>query len=223
MPEQPTRSSGGSAPLLVTHALAARHHVNNFREPCHAWTRAARSLPLPSFKVIGLIKMQKVGRNRWDLAPKIKIMEDKGEAVVTYEDPSAAAVAPKYFHNKEVDIVGIGKYKITCEVNAKKEAPPPGRGGGGFGGGGGGRGGGGGGGFSGGGGGGGFGGGGGGGGGSGPRPGDWPCPQCGANNFASKTACFKCGVPKPGGPGGGGGGGFGGGGGGGFPPGGRRY
>jgi len=29
------------------------------------------------------------------------------------------------------------------------------------------------------------------------RPGDWGCPECAAHNFASKTACFKCGVPKP--------------------------
>merc|ERR1711924_372746 len=41
------------------------------------------------------------------------------------------------------------------------------------------------------------------------RPGDWTCGQCGANVFASKSACFKCGTPKPGGGGGryGGGGG----------------
>merc|ERR1740124_1375743 len=34
-----------------------------------------------------------------------------------------------------------------------------------------------------------------GGGGGGPgesRPGDWTCPDCGANVFASKSACFKC-------------------------------
>jgi len=29
------------------------------------------------------------------------------------------------------------------------------------------------------------------------RPGDWDCPQCSAHNFASKTACFKCNIPKP--------------------------
>ena len=33
--------------------------------------------------------------------------------------------------------------------------------------------------------------------------GDWECPSCGANVFASKDACFKCGTPK-GGSGGGG-------------------
>ena len=27
--------------------------------------------------------------------------------------------------------------------------------------------------------------------------GDWLCPQCGANVFRSKTACFSCGAPKP--------------------------
>ena len=37
------------------------------------------------------------------------------------------------------------------------------------------------------------------------RPGDWTCPNCSANVFASKTACFRCQTPKPGGAGGGGG------------------
>jgi len=31
----------------------------------------------------------------------------------------------------------------------------------------------------------------------GDRPGDWLCPRCSANVFASKSACFKCGEPKP--------------------------
>jgi len=35
------------------------------------------------------------------------------------------------------------------------------------------------------------------------RPGDWECPSCGANVFGSKSACFKCGEPKPSGGGGG--------------------
>ena len=39
------------------------------------------------------------------------------------------------------------------------------------------------------------------------RPGDWDCPSCGASVFGSKSACFKCGEPKPRGGGGGGGGG----------------
>ena len=30
------------------------------------------------------------------------------------------------------------------------------------------------------------------------RPGDWTCNGCGANVFASKTACFRCQAPKPG-------------------------
>lgn len=34
------------------------------------------------------------------------------------------------------------------------------------------------------------------------RPGDWACPECHSNVFASKTACYKCGAPKPGGGGG---------------------
>merc|ERR1711870_231408 len=28
------------------------------------------------------------------------------------------------------------------------------------------------------------------------RPGDWECPTCGLNVFASKSVCFKCGTPK---------------------------
>jgi len=39
------------------------------------------------------------------------------------------------------------------------------------------------------------------------RPGDWSCPACNANVFGSKSACFRCGEPKPSGGGGGGGGG----------------
>eukprot|EP00440_Ansanella_granifera_P072752 gb/GFBE01078952.1/.p1 GENE.gb/GFBE01078952.1/~~gb/GFBE01078952.1/.p1 ORF type:complete len:161 (+),score=40.14 gb/GFBE01078952.1/:1-483(+) len=48
---------------------------------------------------------------------------------------------------------------------------------------------------------------GGGGGGGNSRPGDWECPKCGANVFASKDECFKCGTAKEGGGGGRGGGG----------------
>mmetsp|Transcript_36544 Transcript_36544/g.92613 ORF Transcript_36544/g.92613 Transcript_36544/m.92613 type:complete len:247 (+) Transcript_36544:78-818(+) len=29
------------------------------------------------------------------------------------------------------------------------------------------------------------------------RPGDWTCPECGANVFAMKSACFRCNTPKP--------------------------
>jgi len=36
------------------------------------------------------------------------------------------------------------------------------------------------------------------GGGGEPRAGDWACPSCGVNVFASKTKCFKCGTPKDG-------------------------
>ena len=39
------------------------------------------------------------------------------------------------------------------------------------------------------------------------RPGDWPCPACSANNFASRNSCFKCNEPRAGGDGGGYGGG----------------
>mmetsp|Transcript_36595 Transcript_36595/g.84384 ORF Transcript_36595/g.84384 Transcript_36595/m.84384 type:complete len:108 (-) Transcript_36595:137-460(-) len=35
------------------------------------------------------------------------------------------------------------------------------------------------------------------GGGKEPRPGDWKCPSCGANNFARRTECFRCGTRKP--------------------------
>jgi rubredoxin len=37
------------------------------------------------------------------------------------------------------------------------------------------------------------------------RPGDWPCPACNANNFASRNSCFKCHVDRPDGGGYGGG------------------
>jgi len=29
------------------------------------------------------------------------------------------------------------------------------------------------------------------------RPGDWTCPSCRANVFASRSECFKCNTPKP--------------------------
>ena len=29
------------------------------------------------------------------------------------------------------------------------------------------------------------------------KPGDWTCPACNANVFASKSRCFKCGAPNP--------------------------
>ena len=35
------------------------------------------------------------------------------------------------------------------------------------------------------------------------RPGDWSCPKCRANNFASRVECFRCGAPNPAGGGGG--------------------
>ena len=38
---------------------------------------------------------------------------------------------------------------------------------------------------------------GGGGGPMGAKPGDWTCPRCGANVFASKMNCYKCNEPKP--------------------------
>ena len=37
----------------------------------------------------------------------------------------------------------------------------------------------------------------------GGRPGDWTCPRCSANVFASKSECYKCNEPKPSGGGGG--------------------
>eukprot|EP00927_Polykrikos_kofoidii_P064021 TRINITY_DN58_c0_g2_i2.p1 TRINITY_DN58_c0_g2~~TRINITY_DN58_c0_g2_i2.p1 ORF type:complete len:192 (-),score=34.30 TRINITY_DN58_c0_g2_i2:56-565(-) len=46
----------------------------------------------------------------------------------------------------------------------------------------------------------------GGGGKSDTRPGDWECPGCGLNIFASKDSCFKCGATKSSGRRGGGGG-----------------
>lgn len=38
----------------------------------------------------------------------------------------------------------------------------------------------------------------------GERPGDWTCPSCNINVFASKNNCFRCNEPKPRGGGGGG-------------------
>ena len=32
-------------------------------------------------------------------------------------------------------------------------------------------------------------------------PGDWTCPKCSVNNFASRTECFKCKCPKSAGSG----------------------
>jgi hypothetical protein len=52
----------------------------------------------------------------------------------------------------------------------------------------------------------------GGGGGKPAQPGDWTCPGCSANVFASKSSCYKCNAPKPAGAGMMAGGGMGGGG-----------
>ena len=38
---------------------------------------------------------------------------------------------------------------------------------------------------------------GGGGGGSAVKPGDWTCPSCKVNVFASRDKCFKCGADRP--------------------------
>ena len=35
------------------------------------------------------------------------------------------------------------------------------------------------------------------------RPGDWACPTCGVNVFATRSACFRCNTPRPAGAGGG--------------------
>lgn len=37
------------------------------------------------------------------------------------------------------------------------------------------------------------------------KPGDWDCPSCNQNNFASRRQCFKCKTPNPNAPAGGGG------------------
>lgn len=31
----------------------------------------------------------------------------------------------------------------------------------------------------------------------GKREGDWDCPACGIDNYASRVACFKCQAAKP--------------------------
>ncbi|KAL3147279.1 hypothetical protein ABBQ32_002769 [Trebouxia sp. C0010 RCD-2024] len=167
----------------------------------------------------------------------------KGDGTVTYEDPFSAASAVEWFHGKDfkgstIEVKLADRKSTRYEGGYGNDRGGGGGGGGGgfsrgggggsYGGGGGGYGGGGGrrdeyGGGGGRGGGGGYGGGGGGrgdfaggrgGGRGGPgRPGDWPCPSCSNNCFASKSACPRCGTPKPADAGGGGG--FGGGGGGG--------
>ncbi|DBB05264.1 hypothetical protein WJX82_007423 [Trebouxia sp. C0006] len=164
----------------------------------------------------------------------------KGDGTVTYEDPFSAGSAVQWFHGKEFKGSTI-EVKLADRKSTRYEggygndmgggaggggggfAPRGGGGGGSYGrrddyGGGGGGGGSRGGGFGGsdrGGGRGDFGGGRGVGRGGPPgRPGDWPCPGCNNNCFASKSACPKCGAPKPADAGGGGG--FGGGGSGGY-------
>ena len=141
-------------------------------------------------------------------------VDDVQEGMKNMMSAEAAAAAPKIELSEEAKAATSSAQTRFHEAAANPEAagspgggfggPPPGGGGGGFGGqGGGGAGGGGqdyGGSFGGGGGGGGGGFGGGGGGGGGgheARPGDWPCPNCGANCFASRTECFKCNTPKP--------------------------
>lgn len=165
------------------------------------------------FGAIGILKLDKKTREKKIWIYKDKASgEPKGDALVTYEDPAAAAAAVKWFDGS--DLKG---QKIHVELARKKDPPPfQGGGRGGRGGYGGGRdhGDGGGGDFGGGGhGGGGFGGGRGseraqgavgvltragggrGGFGGGAREGDWLCTSCGNTNFARRSSW--CGLAPP--------------------------
>lgn len=134
-------------------------------------------------------------RDQWPYAVKLyKPGKDQGDACVTYMDAQSAKAAIKTFHRYKFKGSKIGvayagqgiKYEkvelakpwyLREENQGKLDRGGEGGGGGGKDGG------------------------------KGPKPGDWECPACGANNFASKTECFKCGAPKPEGSGKGGGGG----------------
>jgi RNA recognition motif-containing protein len=120
----------------------------------------------------------------WPYAVKLyKPGRSDGDACVTYQDPYAAKAAIKTYHRFKFKDSKIGvayagqgrKYdpvELTLpwhlrEENQGKLGGGEDRGGGKDGGG------------------------------KGPRPGDWECPSCGTNNYASKTECFKCGAAKP--------------------------
>jgi len=132
-------------------------------------------------------------RDTWPFDVKLyKPGRDGGDACLTYMDGQSAKAAIKSFHRYKfkgsklgVAYAGQGK---TYEKKDKDELQKPwylreenqgmldreGGGGGGKGGD------------------------------KGPKPGDWKCDGCGADNFARNDSCFKCGAAKPGGGGGGG-------------------
>lgn len=89
------------------------------------------------FGAIGILKLDKKTRERKIWIYKDKTTgEPKGDALVTYEDPAAAAAAVNWFNGSE-----LKGSKINVELARKKDPPPAStwqrRGGGGGGGGGG--------------------------------------------------------------------------------------
>jgi len=130
-------------------------------------------------------------RDTWPMAVKLyKPGKADGDACLTYMDPQSAKAAIKTFHRYKFKGSKIGvayagqgvKYEkvelskpwYLREENQGKLDREGGGGGSGKDGG------------------------------KGPKPGDWKCEGCGADVFASKDTCFKCGESKPSGGGGGG-------------------
>ncbi|CAG8669794.1 14865_t:CDS:2, partial [Acaulospora morrowiae] len=129
------------------------------------------------FGSLGMLKIDKRTQK-----PKIWIYYDKatgipkGDATLTYEDPDSTKAAIKYFDNQpflgQPIKVEMSVRKISSGFRARGGR---GRGRVGFSGrGGSGR----------------------GGGGPPPREGDWTCESCHSNNFARRTECYKCSMPR---------------------------
>jgi len=153
---------------------------------------------LALFKGVGVIAKEKPkeSRNRgfedqWPFAVKLyKPGRENGDGCLTFQDPQAAKAAIKTYNRYKfkgskigVAYAGVGRTFENVELTLPWHMRPENQGkldresGGGGGGGGGDR---------------------------ERKPGDWNCTDCGAEVFASRDTCFKCGSAKPGGGGGGG-------------------